>query len=199
MNRRRLLLIIAVAGLSVALAATVTAIAVRGGKARATAVAPALNQRRPDEQTRYVGVSADRHLAIAVIVWQTSTTGYIADGSGNQVLLKAADHGDRLQMKSADGVVLDGEVKAGMLRGTVTKGQASTSFALPAAKPPAGLYRATGPNVRFWLIVLPDGRQAGTQSVDGRSQVAPDWDLRTGTIGYQGARLQVQPVTPGDV
>jgi serine/threonine-protein kinase len=150
----------------------------------------------------YAERTDDDVASVAVTVRDGRAIAYFCDGRATESWLKGdvrADGGMRLTGKG--GAELNGTLRANRsIRGTVTVGGGRHAFTADRARKPSGLYRATavvrGARIDGGWIVLPDGRQVGVLTRDGRPAAAPALDPRTGAVTVDGRRLTARPVRP---
>ncbi|MFC8201034.1 hypothetical protein ACFUTV_37410 [Streptomyces sp. NPDC057298] len=149
----------------------------------------------------FAGRTDDDSSAVAVTLRDGRAVAYFCDGRDQESWLKGPVEADgSMRLKGQKGEVLTGELTGKEIRGTVDMGQRTYGFTADRAVKPSGLYRATatvrGAEVDGGWIVLPDGRQVGVLTRDGRAAAAPRIDPENGAVTVDGQRLTARPVTP---
>jgi hypothetical protein len=123
--------------------------------------------------------------ALSVVVKGDDVVAYFCDGRVEEWLWGAAGTAD-VSLANTDDGALVAEVEGKRLVGSVTVDGDRRTFALPVAKKPSGLYRATaevrGAKVVGGWVVLPDGTQVGLLTRDGVPGPAPAVDPATGEV-----------------
>ncbi|WP_433548334.1 hypothetical protein ACQPZG_27205 [Streptomyces sp. CA-294286] len=155
----------------------------------------------PASETVYAGRTTDGSAAVSVSVRDGEAVAYYCDGRTRESWLKGAVKEDgSMRLTGRNGAGLEASARAGTLTGTVAVTGREQNFTLVRATKPAGLYRATsqvrGAEVDAGWIVLPDGRQVGILTRDGRPAAAPELDPDTGTALVDDTRLVARPVSP---
>ncbi|MGW7404651.1 hypothetical protein ACWGI9_13120 [Streptomyces sp. NPDC054833] len=150
----------------------------------------------------YAGRTDDDSSSVAVSIRGGKAIAYFCDGRRQEAWLKGdvADDGS-MRLTGRHGAELNGRLQEGrQLRGTVDLAGGHYAFTADKAVKPSGLYRATatvrGAKIDGGWIVLPDGRQVGILSRDGKAGAAPRIDPATGAVTVDGERLTARPVTP---
>lgn len=151
----------------------------------------------------YAGRTDDDSSAVAVNLRDGRAIAYFCDGRDKESWLKGEvnDDGTTMRLTGKDGSVLNGTVEDGKrLRGTVDIDGGHYAFTADRTKKPSGLYRATatvrGARVDGGWIVLPDGRQVGVLTRDGRPSPAPRIDPGTGAVTVDEQQLTARPAAP---
>ncbi|WP_406001702.1 hypothetical protein [Streptomyces sp. NBC_00829] len=149
----------------------------------------------------YAGRTNDDAAAVSVSVRGRKAIGYYCDGRSQESWLKGDVEDDgSLRLTGANGARLDGVLRAGKIAGTVVIQDRTRKFSAARAVKPSGLYRATaevrGARIDGGWIVLPDGRQVGIVTRDGKPAAAPRIDPASGVVTVDGTRLTARPVVP---
>ncbi|MFE0514154.1 hypothetical protein [Streptomyces sp. NPDC058964] len=158
--------------------------------------------RLPTADASYAGRTDDDSSSVAVTIRRGRAIAYFCDGHRKESWLKGDVEGDgSMRLTGRDGAELDGRIQEGeRIRGTVGIDGGHYAFTAAKAVKPSGLYRATasvrGAKVDGGWIVLPDGRQVGILSRDGKAGPAPRIEPATGAVTVDGERLTARPVTP---
>ncbi|TXS45667.1 hypothetical protein EAO75_22880 [Streptomyces sp. uw30] len=163
---------------------------------------PPSPSRTPIPDAGYAGRTDDDSAAVALTLRDGRAVAYFCDGHAKESWLKGPVNDDgTMRLTAKDGSVLNGALKEGKLvRGRVEIDGGSYAFTADRTKKPSGLYRATttvrGAEVDGGWIVLPDGRQVGVLTRDGRPSAAPEIDPETGAVTVDGQQLTARPATP---
>ncbi|MEU1272451.1 hypothetical protein [Streptomyces sp. NPDC005799] len=150
----------------------------------------------------YTGRTDDDSSAVAVSLRGGKAIAYFCDGHNIESWLKGDVRGDgSMALTGENGARLNGTLKGGArLSGTADLGGGHYTFTLAKAKKPSGLYRANsqvrGARIVGGWIVLPNGRQVGLLTRDGKRTAAPAIDPATGAVTVDGEQLTARPVTP---
>ncbi|MGW7365180.1 hypothetical protein ACWGI8_17505 [Streptomyces sp. NPDC054841] len=152
-------------------------------------------------QARYTGRTADDTASVAITLRGTKAVAYFCDGRTQEAWMRGDVQSDgSMRLTSDTGAELDGTVGEAQATGTVEIGDRSWQFTAPKVNKPSGLYRATaqvgGSKVKGGWIVLPDGRQVGIVTRDGKPAAAPPIDPATGAVTVDGTQLTARPVEP---
>ncbi|GAA4045422.1 hypothetical protein [Streptomyces shaanxiensis] len=156
----------------------------------------------PVPNAGYTGRTDDDSSAVAVTLRDGRAIAYFCDGRAKESWLKGDVNDDgTMRLTGKDGSVLNGTLKEGKrIRGTVDIDGGHYAFTADRTKKPSGLYRATatvrGAEVDGGWIVLPDGRQVGVLTRDGRPSPAPRIDPETGAVTVDGQQLTARPAAP---
>ncbi|MCL8012229.1 hypothetical protein [Streptomyces sp. AS02] len=156
----------------------------------------------PVPNAGYTGRTDDDSSAVAVTLRDGRAIAYFCDGRAKESWLKGDVNDDgTMRLTGKDGSALNGTLKEGKrIRGTVDIDGGHYAFTADRTKKPSGLYRATGTvrgaEVDGGWIVLPDGRQVGVLTRDGRPSPAPRINPETGAVTVDGQRLTAHPATP---
>ncbi|MBK6011141.1 hypothetical protein [Streptomyces sp. MBT53] len=150
----------------------------------------------------YAGRTDDDTASVAVTIRDGKAVAYFCDGRYKEAWLRGpvADDGT-MKLTAPNGAVLDGKLQQGTkIRGTVKDEGRNYAFTADKAVKPSGLWRATakvrGAKIDGGWIVLPNGRQTGIVTRDGKVSAAPRIDPETGAVTVDGQQLTAQPVTP---
>ncbi|MER5944016.1 hypothetical protein ABT121_42805 [Streptomyces sp. NPDC001928] len=158
--------------------------------------------RTPIPDAGYAGRTDDDSAAVALTLRDGRAVAYFCDGRAKESWLKGPVNDDgTMRLTAKDGSVLNGALKEGKrVRGTVEIDGGRYAFTADKTKKPSGLYRATttvrGAEVDGGWIVLPDGRQVGVLTRDGRPSAAPEIDPETGAVTVDGQQLTARPAVP---
>ncbi|WP_405580063.1 hypothetical protein [Streptomyces sp. NBC_01092] len=158
--------------------------------------------RTPIPDAGYAGRTDDDSAAVALTLRDGRAVAYFCDGRAKESWLKGPVNADgTMRLTAKDGSVLNGALKEGKrVRGTVEIDGGRYAFTADKTKKPSGLYRATttvrGAEVDGGWIVLPDGRQVGVLTRDGRPSAAPEIDPETGAVTVDGQQLTARPAVP---
>ncbi|WP_128436922.1 hypothetical protein [Streptomyces cyaneus] len=156
----------------------------------------------PVPDARYAGRTDDDSSAVALTLRDGRAIAYFCDGRAKESWLRGDVNDDgTMRLTGKDGSVLNGTLEDGkQIRGTVDIDGGHHAFTAARTKKPSGLYRATstvrGAEVDGGWIVLPDGRQVGVLTRDGKPSPAPRLDPRTGAVTVDGQRLTAGPAAP---
>jgi hypothetical protein len=147
--------------------------------------------------TTFVGRVDGGAGTLAVVDHAGEVTAYFCDGASLEAWLGGSFTAGRLRL-SGDNGALRGSFDGGQASGSVRVEGQRFGFTLRQVSPPRGLYRVAdtidGAEVTGGWIVLPNGRQIGVLTVDGRSRPAPQLDPATGRVTIDGQTLTAQPV-----
>ncbi|MDV9174258.1 hypothetical protein R6V09_29630 [Streptomyces sp. W16] len=150
----------------------------------------------------YAGRTDDDTASVAVTIRDGKAVAYFCDGRYKEAWLRGpvADDGT-MKLTAPNGAVLDGKLQQGKkILGTVKDEGRKYAFTADKAVKPSGLWRATakvrGAKIDGGWIVLPNGRQTGIVTRDGKAASAPRIDPETGAVTVDGQQLTAQPVTP---
>jgi hypothetical protein len=156
----------------------------------------------PVPNASYAGRTDDDTASVAVSVRDGKAVAYFCDGRYKEAWLRGpvADDGT-MKLTAPNGAVLDGKLQQGTkIRGTVRDEGRKYAFTADKAVKPSGLWRATakvrGAKIDGGWIVLPNGRQTGIVTRDGKAAAAPRIDPETGAASVDGQQITAQPVTP---
>ncbi|MFI7414256.1 hypothetical protein ACIBU0_36975 [Streptomyces sp. NPDC049627] len=159
----------------------------------------------PVPDAGYAGRTDDDSAAVAVNLRDGRAIAYFCDGRDRESWLKGDVNDDgTMRLTGKDGSVLSGTLERsrewGRIRGTVDVDGGHHAFTADRTKKPSGLYRATatvrGARVEGGWIVLPDGRQVGVLTREGRPSPAPWIDPGTGAVTVDGRQLTALPAAP---
>ncbi|MGW6910877.1 hypothetical protein [Streptomyces sp. NPDC054940] len=156
----------------------------------------------PVPNAGYAGRTDDDSSAVAVTLRDGRAIAYFCDGRAKESWLKGDVKDDgTMRLTGKDGSVLNGTLREGkQIRGTVDIDGGHYAFTADRTKKPSGLYRATttvrGAEIDGGWIVLPDGRQVGVLSRDGKPSPAPRIDPETGVVTVDGQQLTARPAAP---
>jgi hypothetical protein len=143
----------------------------------------------------YAGHTKDGSAGIAVAVLGDRTAAYFCDGRSIESWLRGRVTADTVNLKSKRGAKLKARLDGSVLRGTIRVGGKKATFAIKAAKKPAGLYRARGSKTTIGWIVLPDGSQVGVRTTGNKSVPAPKLDPGQAEVTVNGEQLTAEPVS----
>ncbi|MFJ3897134.1 hypothetical protein [Streptomyces sp. NPDC090083] len=150
----------------------------------------------------YAGRTDDDAASVAVSVRDGKAVAYFCDGRYKEAWLRGRvnDNG-AMRLTAPNGAVLDGTIGQGdRIRGAVRDEGRHYAFTAAKAVRPSGLWRATakvrGAKIDAGWVVLPNGRQTGIVTRDGKAASAPRIDPETGAVTVDGQRLTAHPVTP---
>lgn len=156
----------------------------------------------PVPNAGYAGRTDDDSSAVAVTLRDGRAIAYFCDGRAKESWLKGDMNDDgTMRLTGQDGSVLNGTLKEGkQIRGTVDIDGGHYAFTADRTKKPSGLYRATstvrGAEIDGGWIVLPDGRQVGVLTRDGKPSPAPRIAPETGTVTVDGQQFTARPAAP---
>ncbi|MFJ5308835.1 hypothetical protein [Streptomyces sp. NPDC088350] len=156
----------------------------------------------PVTNAGYAGRTDDDTASVAVSVRDGKAVAYFCDGRYKEAWLRGPVKDDgSMRLTAPNGAVLDGRIEQGKkIHGTVKDEGRSYVFTADKAVKPSGLWRATakvrGAKIDGGWIVLPNGRQTGIVTRDGKAASAPRIDPETGAVTVDGQQLTAQPVTP---
>ncbi|MET7574090.1 hypothetical protein ABZT04_37240 [Streptomyces sp. NPDC005492] len=156
----------------------------------------------PVPNASYAGRTDDDAASVAVSIRNGRAVAYFCDGRYKEAWLRGPVEDDgTMRLTAKNGAVLDGKLQQGTkIRGTVKDEGRSYAFTAAKAVKPSGLWRATakvrGAKIDGGWIVLPNGRQTGIVTRDGKATAAPRIDPGTGAVTVDGQQLTAQPVTP---
>ena len=156
----------------------------------------------PVPNAEYAGRTDDDSASVAVSVRDGKAVAYFCDGRYKEAWLRGPVKDDgTMKLTAPNGAVLDGKYQQGKkIRGTVKDEGRQYAFTADKAVKPSGLWRATakvrGAKIDGGWIVLPNGRQTGIVTRDGKAAAAPRIDPETGAVTVDGQRITAQPVTP---
>jgi hypothetical protein len=150
-------------------------------------------------QAVWAGRTTDRRATIAIAVRNGRAAGYFCDGRAVESWLTGSAEGDRITLRSKSGDTAEARLAGGRLTGTITVSGRELGFTAAAAKPPAGLYRASGTangrQTTIGWIVLADGSQVGISRTGSTRTPAPRLDPSRGGAVVGDVVLPVQPVS----
>nr|WSY55987.1 hypothetical protein OG999_41520 [Streptomyces sp. NBC_00886] len=158
--------------------------------------------KKPVPNSNYAGRTDDDSASVAVSVRDGKAVAYFCDGRYKEAWLRGPVKDDgSMKLTAENGAVLDGRIQQGKkIRGTVKDEGRQYAFTADKAVKPSGLWRATakvrGAEIDGGWIVLPNGRQTGIVTRDGKLTSAPRIDPETGAVTVDGQQLTAQPVTP---
>jgi serine/threonine-protein kinase len=150
----------------------------------------------------YAGRTDDDAASVAVSVRNGKAVAYFCDGRYKEAWLRGpVNNNGSMKLTAPNGAVLDGRIEQGKkITGTVKDEGRPYTFTADKAVKPSGLWRATakvrGAKIDGGWIVLPNGRQTGIVTRDGKATSAPRIDPETGAVTVDGQQLTAQPVTP---
>ncbi|WP_406128382.1 hypothetical protein [Streptomyces sp. NBC_00989] len=156
----------------------------------------------PVANANYAGRTDDDTASVAVSVRDGKAVAYFCDGRYKEAWLRGpVDDDGTMKLTAPNGAVLDGKIQQGKkIHGTVKDEGRPYTFTADKAVKPSGLWRATakvrGAKIDGGWIVLPNGRQTGIVTRDGKATAAPRIDPETGAVTVDGQQLTAQPVTP---
>ncbi len=165
----------------------------------------------PDEDPRdkapapnadYAGRTDDDTASVAVSVRDGKAVAYFCDGRYKEAWLRGrVNNNGSMKLTAPNGAVLDGTIdQGGKIRGTVKDEGRHYAFTAAKAVKPSGLWRATakvrGAKIDAGWVVLPNGRQTGIVTRDGKPASAPRIDPETGAVTVDGQQLTARLVTP---
>ena len=156
----------------------------------------------PVANANYAGRTDDDAASVAVSVRNGKAVAYFCDGRYKEAWLRGrVNNNGSMKLTAPNGAVLDGSIEQGKkITGTVKDEGRPYTFTADKAVKPSGLWRATakvrGAKVDGGWIVLPNGRQTGIVTRDGKATSAPRIDPETGAVTVDGQQLTAQPVTP---
>lgn len=156
----------------------------------------------PVPTAEYAGRTDDDSASVAVSVRDGKAVAYFCDGRYKEAWLRGPVKDDgTMKLTAPNGAVLDGKYQQGKkIRGTVKDEGRQYAFTADKAVKPSGLWRATakvrGAKIDGGWIVLPNGRQTGIVTRDGKAASAPRIDPETGAVTVDGQQITAQPVTP---
>ncbi len=156
----------------------------------------------PVANANYAGRTDDDAASVAVSVRDGKAVAYFCDGRYKEAWLRGPVNDDgSMKLTAPNGAVLDGRIEQGRkIHGTVKDEGRKYAFTADKAVKPSGLWRATakvrGAKIDGGWIVLPNGRQTGIVTRDGKATAAPRIDPETGAVTVDGQQLTAQPVTP---
>ncbi|MFD4553783.1 hypothetical protein ACFWP5_05570 [Streptomyces sp. NPDC058469] len=156
----------------------------------------------PVANANYAGRTDDDAASVAVSVRDGKAVAYFCDGRYKEAWLRGrVNNNGSMKLTAPNGAVLDGRIEQGKkIRGTVKDEGRPYAFTAGKAVKPSGLWRATakvrGAKIDGGWIVLPNGRQTGIVTRDGKAASAPRIDPETGAVTVDGQQLTAQPVTP---
>ncbi|WP_405838583.1 hypothetical protein [Streptomyces sp. NBC_01518] len=156
----------------------------------------------PVANANYAGRTDDDAASVAVSVRDGKAVAYFCDGRYKEAWLRGrVNNNGSMKLTAPNGAVLDGRIQQGKkITGTVKDEGRPYTFTADKAVKPSGLWRATakvrGAKIDGGWIVLPNGRQTGIVTRDGKATSAPRIDPETGAVTVDGQQLTAQPVTP---
>ncbi|HET6708624.1 hypothetical protein [Amycolatopsis sp.] len=156
---------------------------------------------RPEVPARadYAGRVAGGGASIAVSARDGHAIAYVCDGKKVEAWLQGVTVGGALDLRGAPNASLTGSFDITSATGTVMAAGRTYRFTVPAAKKPAGLYRATptvrGKAAKAGWIVQADGSQVGILTADGDSTTAPALDQATGTAIVDGIPVPAEAIS----
>ncbi|MFI6465205.1 hypothetical protein [Streptomyces sp. NPDC050528] len=156
----------------------------------------------PVANANYAGRTDDDAASVAVSVRNGKAVAYFCDGRYKEAWLRGrVNNNGGMKLTAPNGAVLDGRIEQGKkITGTVKDEGRPYTFTAAKAVKPSGLWRATakvrGAKIDGGWIVLPNGRQTGIVTRDGKATSAPRIDPETGAVTVDGQQLTAQPVTP---
>jgi hypothetical protein len=137
--------------------------------------------------------------SIAVSARDGHAIAYVCDGKKLEAWLQGVTVGGKLDLKGASDAGLTGSFDATSATGTVTAAGKTYRFTVPAAKKPAGLYRAApkvkGKAAKVGWIVQPDGSQVGILTTDEGPAAAPPLDPAAATATVDGAPVTAEAIS----
>ncbi len=172
------------------------------GPAVHRAARAATGNRLPDSRAKhnYVGYTHGHSASVSFVVHGGKVVAYLCDGKAKAAWLRGSMRGGRLNLRGEHGAHLRATSENSKITGLVGAAGRSFRFTVVGVKRPSGLYRLSGDvrgaHLRGGWNVLPDGRQMGLLSTDGKAAPAPAIDLASGTVRVAGQDVSVQEVTP---
>lgn len=147
----------------------------------------------------YAGKVTGGGASIAVSARDGHAIAYVCDGKKVEAWLQGVTVGGKLDLKGAPDATLTGSFDSASATGTVTAAGRTYRFTVPAAKKPAGLYRATpkvkGKAAKVGWIVQPDGSQVGILTTDEGPSAAPPLDPAAATATVDGTPVTAEAIT----
>ncbi|MGI5453616.1 hypothetical protein ACQEWB_10680 [Streptomyces sp. CA-249302] len=150
----------------------------------------------------YTGRTDDDSSAVAVSLKGGKAIAYFCDGHNIESWLQGDVKADgTMRLTGKDGAKLTGTVKEDKrISGSADVGGGHYAFTIDRAKKPSGLFRANsqvaGARIEGGWIILPNGKQVGILTRDGKPSAAPAIDPDTGAVTVDGEQLTARPVTP---
>jgi hypothetical protein len=141
----------------------------------------------------YAGRTPTRE-AVALAVKGNRAVSYVCDGRTLEAWLTGTVANGQAALRSRTGDHLTATLSATTATGTLTLNGRTRRFTIPAAGPPAGLYRARNSTSTIGWIVLPDGQQVGVDD-DGTPAPAPPLDPDSRTATVNGIAVTAQTIT----
>ncbi|MBK3580242.1 hypothetical protein JHN63_41930, partial [Streptomyces sp. MBT65] len=142
----------------------------------------------PVPNASYAGRTDDDTASVAVSIRDGKAVAYFCDGRYKEAWLRGPVEDDgTMKLTAPNGAVLDGKLQQGKkILGTVKDEGRKYAFTADKAVKPSGLWRATakvrGAKIDGGWIVLPNGRQTGIVTRDGKATSAPRIDPETGAV-----------------
>jgi serine/threonine-protein kinase len=147
----------------------------------------------------YAGKVTGGGASIAVSARDGDAIAYVCDGKKLEAWLQGVTAGGKLDLKGAPDAALTGSFDATSATGTVTAAGKTYRFTVPAAKKPAGLYRAApkvkGKAAKVGWIVQPDGSQVGILTTEEGPAAAPPLDPAAATATVDGAPVTAEAIS----
>ncbi|MET8849576.1 hypothetical protein [Amycolatopsis sp. NPDC004625] len=174
------------------------------GTASTTASAPPGTTAEPPKpaapaRADYAGRVTGGGASIAVSARDGHAIAYLCDGKRIEAWLQGVTVDGNLNLRGAPNASLTGRFDADSATGTVTAAGRTYQFAVPVAKKPAGLYRATpkvkGKPAKAGWIVQSDGSQVGLLTTEDGSAAAPALDPAAGTATVDGVPVTAEPIS----
>ncbi|MET9272985.1 hypothetical protein [Kribbella sp. NPDC003557] len=155
--------------------------------------APATTKPPAARPVVYAGRTPTRE-AVALAVKGNRAVSYVCDGRTLEAWLTGTVANGQAALRSRTGDHLTAILSATTATGTLTLNGRTLRFTIPAAGPPAGLYRARNSTSTIGWIVLPDGQQVGVDD-DGTPAPAPPLDPDNRTATVNGIAVTAQTIT----
>ncbi|WP_410638951.1 hypothetical protein [Amycolatopsis sp. lyj-346] len=184
-------------------AGTASAVGAASTTATATPATPATISEppKPEAPARadYAGKVTGGGASIAVSARDGHAIAYLCDGKKLEAWLQGVAVGGKLELKGAPDAGLAGSFDPTSATGTVTAAGKTYRFTVPAAKKPAGLYRAApkvkGKAAKVGWIVQPDGSQVGILTTEEGPAAAPPLDPAAATATVDGASVTAEAIS----
>lgn len=141
----------------------------------------------------YAGRTPTRE-AVALAVKGNRAVSYVCDGRTLEAWLTGTVTNGQAALRSRTGDHLTATLTATAATGTFTLHGRTIRFTVPAAGPPAGLYRARNSTSTIGWIILPDGQQVGVDN-DGTPAPAPPLDPNNRTATVNGIAVTAKTIT----
>ncbi|MEU4521863.1 hypothetical protein AB0F52_24505 [Amycolatopsis sp. NPDC024027] len=174
------------------------------GAASTTTTAPPATTSEPPKpavpaRADYAGKVTGGGASIAVSARDGHAIAYVCDGKKLEAWLQGVTAGGKLDLKGAPDAALTGSFDVTSATGTVTAAGKTYRFTVPAAKKPAGLYRAApkvkGKAAKVGWIVQPDGSQVGILETEEGPAAAPPLDPAAATATVDGVPVTAEAIS----